>query len=283
MPKELVDYLNSTSAGKLWFDIGQHQVSTQRNPLESPTVIGTDQGATPLEPGPSYGSSNAAEHDQHGSKSEAYNIYSKPWQVMAQFQAMSYNDPARFAMLQQALGSGAFGKVNINGVFDHSTEAALGQAMLQYVKLSMGTEAAPVYKDPKTGKTSGGFVGYLLTSATSAYGHAQQNALAGQQVNLTDPESIKQAALQAAQQALGQSISGDQLNKFVQSFQAAQTSAQTQIGGSVTQPDISADAMAFAQKSNPDEFKANQRMSYLDQLVNLLGGNRPNQSPTPGV
>jgi hypothetical protein len=41
--------------------------------------------------------------------------------------------------------------------------------------------------------------------------------------------------------------------------------------------------MAFAQGADPHGFKENQRTSFMDQLVNLLGGSRPNQQPTPGV
>jgi hypothetical protein len=273
IPKELVSYLNATSAGKLWFDVGQRT----RN---------VEQTGIPVQPGLVAAPPSQQPKVTYKKETDAYNIYSKPWQIMAQFQAMSYNDPQRYAMLQQALAAGPWGKVNINGVFDKSTEDALGQAMLQYVKLSMGTEAAPVWKDPKTGKKSGGLVAYLLNSAATAQAHGgagtsiQQST---QPVVLTDPAAVRQAALQAAQEALGQSISGDQLDKFVQSFQSAQTTAQTQLGGTIKQPDLSSDAMAFVQKSNPDEFKANQRMSYLDQLVNLFGGNRPNQNPTPGV
>jgi hypothetical protein len=292
IPTELNDYLNATSGGKLWFDIG-HRKTTEtmiggEDPVAEPGLVGAAGG---MEYTP--GSANAAEHDVTTShKHEAYDIYQKPWQVMQQWQAMRYNDPAKFLQLQTALAAlPGIGKVNINGTFDHNTEAALGNAMLQYVKDSMGAGITPIYKDPKTGKVSGGFAGWLLLNAETAQanggaGSSLDNGGRNSQIQVTDPESIRQAALQAAQEALGQSIPKDQLHKFVEKFQANQIASQSQTGGVVTQPDLGAEAMSFVQKSNPEEYKANQRMSYLDSLVNLLGGSvtsRPNQQTTPGV
>lgn len=292
IPTELNDYLNATSGGKLWFDIGRRKTTETmiggEDPVAEPGLVGAAGG---MEYTP--GSANAAEHDVTTShKNEAYDIYQKPWQVMQQWQAMRYNDPAKFLQLQTALAAlPGIGKVNINGTFDHNTEAALGNAMLQYVKDSMGAGITPIYKDPKTGKVSGGFAGWLLLNAETAQanggaGSSLDNGGRNAQIQVTDPESIRQTALQAAQQALGQSVSKDQLHKFVEKFQAAQIASQSQTGGVVTSPDLSAEAMSFVQKSNPEEYKANQRMSYLDSLVNLLGGSvtsRPNQQPTPGV
>lgn len=283
VPKDLVDYLNATSNGKLWFDIGQHNTQTEpalAGTVSQPGLVGA-KGGQDYEPG----SANAAEHDTAKvSKTETYDIYTKPWQVMAQFQAMSQNDPSRFAELQNALASGPWGSVHINGVFDTNTEKALGTAMMQYVKLSMGTGAAPVYTDPKTGKKSGGFVAYLLNSAATAQSlGGGGTSLGGSQpsITLADPAQIRDAAQNAAVQALGQGLTEKQLNTFVQQFQSQQI--QNQTDAYTQQTKLPAEAMAYAQKSDPAAYQAQQKESYLDQLVNLLGGKRPDQQPTPGV
>lgn len=276
VPHDLIDYLNQTSNGMLVFDIGHRTTSvpTDAPGITRPGLITDNIG----KPAPKM-----------TTKNEAYNIYKSPWQVMAQFQAMSYNDPAKFLAIQNALAQSPFGKVNVNGVFDPYTEKALGVAMMQYVKLSMGTGAEPVYVDPKTGKKSGGFVAYLLNAAEAAQANGGNGTSAAATqaptYQVTDSESIRQSALAAAQQALGQNISGDQLDAFVRKFQAAQISAQQNAlpGQTYSMPDLTAQAMAYVQSNNKQAYQENQRTAYLDQLVNLLGGNRPNQQPSPGV
>lgn len=289
IPHELIDYLNATSNGKLWFDIGQRK--TQSAPALAGTV--STPGLVGATGGQDYvpGSANAAEHDtKKVTKNETYDIYSKPWQVMAQFQAMSMNDPVRFAELQQALAAGPWGAVHINGVFDINTEKALAGAMTQYVKLSMGTGAAPVYTDPKTGKKSGGFVAYLMNSAATAQslggGGTSLGGGSKNPISVTDPNSIRQAAIQAAQAALGENISSDQIDKFVQQFQAAQTAAQTQVGGTASAPDLSSDAMSYVQKSDPQAYHDSQRQAFVNSLVNMFApsaSQRPNMTPVPSV
>lgn len=268
LPKDLTDYLNSTSGGKLFFDIGH------RSEMEHPDTS-------------NLAGIERASKGELGTVKSTYQILTTPEKVMAQFQGMQYNNPAKFLALQTALAQGSFGKVNINGTFDGSTQTALKTAMLRYIQASMGAGVVPVYTDPKTGKTSGGFVGFLLSTAQTAQANGGAGTSFGSgglnPINLTDPAQIRQAAIQAAQDALGQSLDEKQLSAFVSKFQNAQMAAQTQIGGAVNSPDLSAEAMSFAQKSNPEAFKQNQRTSYLDALVNLLGGNRPSQTPVPSA
>lgn len=211
------------------------------------------------------------------SHTSSYEIMTSPDKVMTQFAAMSKNDPNHFYQLQLALASGPFGQVNATGSFDHDTERALGYAMLQYVKLTQGAGVGISFSD------------YLLQAASQAtkikldqQDQANKDKLAQQQVVTTDPNSIRQSAQSAARDALGQSLSEDQLNAFIKKFQSSQVAAQTQIGGTVSAPDLGADAASFVQKSNPEAFHQNQRTAYLDQLVNLLGGSvtsRPDQQP----
>lgn len=215
-------------------------------------------------------------HQANVSSHTSYQIMTNPEKVMKQFAAMSFNDPSRFYALQAALGSGPFGDVKATGAFDSDTESALGRAMLQYVKLSQGAGVGVSFTD------------YLLQTAqhATALSQASQQATANPVV-LTDPVEIESAAQQAAQDALGQGLSPDQLKRFVSRFQSAQTAAQTaKGGGTVSTPDLGSEAMAFAQKDDPKAFQENQRTAYLDQLVNLLGGgltSRPNQQPVASV
>jgi hypothetical protein len=293
IPTELNDYLNATSGGKLWFDIG-HRKTTEtmiggEDPVAEPGLVGAAGG---MEYTP--GSANAAEHDVTTShKHEAYDIYQKPWQVMQQWQAMRYNDPAKFLQLQTALAAlPGIGKVNINGTFDHNTEAALGNAMLQYVKDSMGAGITPIYKDPKTGKVSGGFAGWLSAERRDRSGERRCRFQPGQRRSqLADPgdrpgEHPAGGAASGAGSAGAERPEGPapQVRGEVPGELRSPRSRRPAVLS--RQPDLGAEAMSFVQKSNPEEYKANQRMSYLDSLVNLLGGSvtsRPNQQPTPGV
>jgi hypothetical protein len=105
-------------------------------------------------------------------------------------------------------------------------------------------------------------------------------------INLTDPLAIKQQAQAAAQQALGMSLTEDQLNAFVTQFQSAEKQYQSQPAGStITSPDLGSDAAAFAQSTDPHAYEQQQHQSYMDALVNLFSGpgatQRPNIAPTP--
>lgn len=273
IPTELNQAL-AISNGKLWFDTGSKKtVAYSEEPHNSAYDEQVPEAARKA-------ASSKFVDINH------YDIMRKPEQIMAQFYAMSFNDPQRFMALQKALASGPWGTVHLNGNFDHDTEVALGNAMLQYVKGAVGAGVAISFTD------------YLLTMGARAQalggdgtslGTGNGSTRAPFQANLDDPIALRDAAQKAAQQALGQGLSPDQLNAFVAHFQAAQTAAEQANyngKGTVTTPDPVAEAMQFAQQSNPQEYKQNQRQSFMDTLVNMFapsGSQRPTMTPTPAA
>jgi hypothetical protein len=250
-PTTIWNIPKSITGEQLWFDVGHRRTNEQTLDMRT-----------------------GRESNIHSATS--HEIMASPQKIMAQFAAMSKNDPAGYLAIQQALAAGVWGKVNVNGAFDTTTENAIANAMVQYVKLSKGAGVGISFKD------------YLISTASSASALQQEQAQAtAPPIQVTDPESIRQNALQAAQEALGENIGEKQLNAFVEKFQAKQVSAQQAgPGQQFSMPDLGAEAMSYVQGANPQEFKNNQRTAYLDQLVNLLGGSltsRPNQQPVPTV
>lgn len=213
----------------------------------------------------------------------SHQIMARPVDIMRQYAAMPANNLPGYLALQKLLASGPWGTVHETGAWDSWTEAALGEAMKRYVQISHAAhgDGAGVAMS---------FSEYLQKTAETAQAVGGDGTSLGSgqhqpppPIQLTDPTQIKAAAQSAFQEALGKGASSAQLDKFVKSFQSAQTSAQMVQTGTVSMPDLSSQAMAFAQGSDPHGFKENQRTSFMDQLVNLLGGSRPNQQPTPGV
>lgn len=204
-------------------------------------------------------------------------ILASPTKIMRQYAAMSANDPGSFLALQKLLASGPWGTVHENGAFDHSTEAALGNAMAQYLKLSHGAGVAMSFSEylQKTAATA-----QALGGDGTSLGSGQQQP----HITLADPAQIRDATQNAAQAALGRGLSAKELDKFVTEFQNQQIQNQTDTY--VQQTKLPGEAMAFVQKENPQAFHDNQRAAFLDQLVNLLGGNltrRPDQQPVAAV
>lgn len=250
-PTTIWNIPTSITGEQLWFDVGHRRSNEQTVDMRTG-------------------------HQSNVTSVTAHQIMASPQKIMAQFAAMSYNDPAGFLKFQQALSAGPWGKVQINGAFDSATERAIANAMLQYSKLSKGAGVGVSFSD------------YLIQTGSQAAALTQEQTKASAPpIQVTDPESIRQAALSAAQQALGESIGEKQLNAFVEKFQANQVEAQKAgAGQQFSMPDLSSEAMAYVQKANPKEFQQNQRTAFLDQLVNLLGGgltSRPNQQPVPSV
>jgi len=275
IPADLTQML-AISGGRLWFDTGNRPAHFSPTDMSVGAAHSPDIGVytgAPLEPGHSVPIDVPGAKTVKDSGPSSYDIMRKPEKIMAQFAAMSFNDPAKFLALQKMLSAGPWGTVHLNGSWDSSTESALGNAMLQYAKLSMGTGVAVSFSD------------YLIQSSKRA---EALNATNGQtqQVQLTDPDTIRAAAIQAAQDALGQSLDEKQLHAFVARFQSAQTGAQLSTASATAQPDLSVEAMKYAQQSNPQEFHQNQRQAFLDTLVNMFapaGSARPNMTPVPGV
>jgi hypothetical protein len=214
---------------------------------------------------------------QHTTPVSSYQIMKSPIQVLQQFAAMSQNDPQKYFALQGALANGPWGKVYASGAWDSNTEAALKNAMVQYIKLA----------DAGVGMS---FFDYLIQTSerNQALGGDGSSHKDGSGTNtaiaVSDPTEIRAAAQSAAQAALGQGLSEDQLDKFVAQFQASQKTAETATSGTVTSQDLSSDAMQFAQQSNPEEYQQNQRQTFEDTLVNMFApseSQRPNMTPVP--
>ena len=235
----------------IWFDVGHKQVL--RDSYNTPAGVVPAQSA--------------------GVSSRE--ILRSPIQIMKQFAAMSFNDPAKFIALQKALASGPWGTVYATGAFDGDTEKALGNAMLQYVKISAGAGVGVSFSD------------YLLQTAqraqelggdgTSAGTNSGSSSSQPPQLQVTDPASIRAAAQSAAEQALGKGLSERKLNDFVQYFQEMQKRAETSIAPVVASPDLNAEATQFVQEAAPRAYAANKQQSYQDALTRLLMGG----SPTP--
>lgn len=242
----------------IWYDTG-HRKKT--------TISTATEGSDRLSPDFPVDSTGAIRTTSETHR-VAYQVNSSPQQIMAQMAALSYNDPAKFLAIQTMLAQGVWGTVHVNGSFDVDTEKALAGAMSQYLKLTHGAGVGVSFTD------------YLSrASQTNVSLSTQQAPL----LPVTDPASIRAAAQSAATAALGQGLSESQLSQFVTQFQAAQTGAETQTSGTVSAPDLSSQAMQFAQSQEPGAYQANERQSYEDALVNLLSGpgatGRPSMTP----
>jgi hypothetical protein len=199
-------------------------------------------------------------------------------QVMKQFAAMSQNDPMGFAAIQKELQAAGHyqGAKTIYGGWNGQTEAAIADALTQYVKVS---EAAGVAENFRT------FLDHQAQANTGINGNGQ-DPQAGPTVNLDDPEKLRQDAMTAAQAALGKGLSEDELNKFVAQFQGAQSSFQTAAqtpsvhGNTQIQPDEPAQAMAFAQHADPQGYANHQATGYMSALMNLF---LPSQDARPTI
>lgn len=211
--------------------------------------------------------------DNFGTHQSGRQVLSTPEQVMAQIAALSANDPQEFMAIQKALGSGAWGSVNPTGAWGPDTETALRRAMSSYWQLSHGAGVGMSFLD------------YIVRSSASASALAQAGqAPKNTSTPVTDPESIRSAAQAAFQAATGKGASEAQLDHFVTQFQAAQIKAETAMSGAPAAPSLTDQAMSYAQKTDPEGYKTNQRQSFTDLLVNMFApsaSQRPNMTPTP--
>lgn len=265
-----------------------HTEKILRMPGEGP-MGGSDQNYVPGIQGPlgipGPNGSNSLANEQAvqvkgGKTSSTSDIFASPQQILAEVAALS--DPrnpdnlTKFVAIQKALASGPWGTVNVNGVFDGSTQKALVDAMQQWYTLSHGAGVGISFMQYLMG--SGNIAQALGGAGTSA----GSLAAAAKGPAPLDPARIRGAAQQAAQQALGQGLTGKQLESFVSSFQAqAASSGTSAYESNIGLPDK---AMAFVQQSNPGEYKANQQQAFIDTLVNMFApsaSQRPNMTPTP--
>lgn len=189
-------------------------------------------------------------------------------QLMKQFAAMAYNDPGSFAQFQQALADGPWASdLKVTGVFDQNTEQALAGAMVQYLKTSRSAGVPVSFKD------------YLLQSAASNKANNPTQAKPGPV--LTDPASLKMAAQQAAEAALGHTLSEAQLNAFVDKFHTGEMSAYTSSAESNGQPtvgqtDPQTAAIQYVQQADPSGFDQHKVTGFANALLNsLMSGSQP--------
>lgn len=206
------------------------------------------------------------------------------WAAQAEERKKFPNRLTTFEQLQRSLWqAGFYGQTPLDSVhvgqWTSQTQDALVGALGSYEQTTKGGKLPLTFSEFLNQNAQMGQDGGQSTS-----GSGGSSTKPPFQARLVDPAAIRQAAQTAALDALGQTLSGDQLEKFVTQFQAAQTSAeQTAYNGTgtVTEPDLTSQAQAFVQENNPGAYKQNQRSAYLGALVNLLGGTRPQVGTTP--
>lgn len=208
------------------------------------------------------------------------------WAGQAEEKKHFPNRLTTYEQLQRSLWqAGFYGQTSIDGIhvgqWNPQTQDALKNALGSYEQLGKG------------GKLPLTFSEFLNQNAVMAKdggensnpGGAGPAAPAPFVSNTTDPAGIRAAVQSAAQQALGMNLSEDQIQTFVTEFQHQQVQAERQSYNNQdsTTPDLSSEAMSFVQETNPRAYKQQNKTAYMDALVNLLGGVRPSQTPTPNV
>jgi hypothetical protein len=238
---------------KIWFD-----TEYSRQALSEPTSsTAAAENGTP-NPITKYG-------PYGGSKQ----LLSDPTEIFQSFAKMSVQNPAEFTALQQALN--AWGTVSESGVWGPQTESALKSAMSSYWQLSHGAKVPISFKD------------YILQAGAAEAAKRQQPGQAAIP-RVMDPAQIRNAAQNAAQQALGRGLDEKQLEQFVTQFQQEQLSNQDD--PYTTSYKLPGEAMQFAQNVDPSAYRQNQAQSFANVLVNMFApsvSQRPNMQPTPSV
>lgn len=104
----------------------------------------------------------------------------------------------------------------------------------------------------------------------------------GQVIQLTDPAALRGVVQLAAQAALNRNLSKDEVDRFVQEFQAQQIAYGKQLNAAqadqtgktvtLTQPDPTAQAKEFVEQGHPAEQGGELLASYADKLISMLNG-----------
>ena len=211
-------------------------------------------------------------------KPHSFDINASAEQIMKQFAAMSYNDPAQFYSVQTALAQGPWSSgMKPTGTFDGDTETALAKAMAQYLKLTESAGVSVSFKQYLINAAEGGVGGIGMTNNPGGSGSGGMST-----VSLTDPAELIAQAQQAAQAALGHALTKDQLNRFVDNFHSAQTAAQHKAGSIYDGMSAPAEADQFVQQNNAQEFSNHQAQGYMDAFMNMFlpsGSQRGNVQP----
>lgn len=204
--------------------------------------------------------------------------YTNAESIMNDVMAMSYSNPLAFRDFQKALAAGPWGKVRVSNSMDPATEAALGKAMSQYIKLT-GTGVAVTFMDFIYGHGSPlGLDGQPTTPGAAASGRQK----IAPTLTLANPEDLRNAVQQAALTALGHGLKGDEVEKFVTAFQNQQRQLFDQGnniaagggGGELTGlPSADTSALGFVKQEDPHGFAQHQVRGFADALLNdLLSG-----------
>lgn len=268
-------YGTSGGTGPTTVPSGSYDIYLPKSIANEPIFVGTSTYQHPT-----YGRGDSLPAGVHpgsdGPVSENINTVTATKLVQG-YAGMSVTDPQSFAAVQALLySSGAYGSSKpLWGVWTDKDSAAFGSAVTSY--LQVANAGAPITftewlgkaatQGQKDGKTPGG------TGVT-------------QHATLTDPASIREAAQSAAQQALGHALTDGQLNAFVASFQGQQKSAELSTGQTVTAPDLSSDALQYAQQQDPQGYQSRQHDSYVNALLNMFlpsESARPNITPVPYI
>ena len=221
---------------------------------------------------------------------DSLNHYVTADDIMKQFTAMAFNDPARYLVLQQALSQGPWGKVTVDGKWNSSTQSALTNAMTNYLQVTQGASAPVKFSDYIAGlggpvDKNGNAVLPPNNNAASGGSGGGMSGMYSRPV-LTDPNQLKVYAQNAAETALGHLLTESQLNQFVTQFQTQQANDYLASGNhqgiyqDKSNPTGAADA--FVQQADPTGFATHKVTAYADALMNDLLGGSP-KLPDQGV
>lgn len=222
-----------------------------------------------------------------GESSPEQPAFGQTQQFMQQVSQLWTVNPAGYQALQAELAqAGYYGSTGkyVPGRFDSATQSAL-KGMLQDYETGVISAKIPMTVDE-----------FLSQNATATVA-AQQSAASAPvatHVSLTDPDTIRQSAIAAFEQAVGKRPTDKQLDAFVEKFQAQQAGAQTTEekaraagqSSAMTTPDLSTQATAYAQSADPQAYQNYKASAYENALVNMFvpsESQRANITPTPAA
>lgn len=244
-----------------------------------PVVMGMENTPAPAKIDPTTGrplTGSVTQKLDYGNTQKIVEGLTSLWAQQEQDRQQDPHGLTQYEQYQQLLWqAGFYGQTSLDkihlGQWDQQTFNAIKGALDQYEKARLSGEPVTWTEFLKTNaqaaqSAQGGFYG--AAGATSA-----------KQTAVTDPASIRQAVQSAAMNALGRGLTEDQLNAFVSKFQQEQQSAELSTASNVTQPDLSAQAAAYAQSAAPADFSSYQDDKYMNALMNMFlpsASSRPN-------
>lgn len=253
-------------------------------------VIWFDTGTTPAA---TAGGSQAAQRLAKANPGEvnvaklsaphSFEVQASAEDVMKQFAAMSQTDPTNFAAIQKELSDAGFygAAASVYGGWNQQTETAVKDAMLQYIKVSEGAGVPVSFLD---------FLKNTAAANTGINGNGGTGGTGSSAPVLSDPDTLRRYAQEAAQAALGRNLTPNQLDTFVSQFHNQQiqsyTDAANHNGLSSQKDDPRASAVSFVTGSNQQEFGQHQIQGYTDAFLNMFlpsGSSAPNVPVDPSA